>query len=57
MDKIHAKSRPRFLLPFISVVLILLILAGCVSCKWNLDLVDNTPLADGSTILRATPHI
>ncbi len=34
-------------LSFTTVILILSILAGCASCKWNLDLVDYTPLPGG----------
>ena len=47
MNRIHAKRHRWFFLPFISMVLLLLILAGCGSCKWNLDLVDYTPLSGG----------
>ena len=47
MNKTRTKSRQWFFLPFISVVLILLILAGCGSCKWNLDLIDYSPLSGG----------
>ena len=47
MNKIRVRKHRRLLLPFISMVLILLILAGCGSCKWNLDLIDYTPLSAG----------
>jgi CubicO group peptidase (beta-lactamase class C family) len=47
MNRIRVRRHRRLLLPFISMVLILLILAGCGSCKWNLDLIDYTPLSAG----------
>jgi len=47
MNKIRVRKHRRLLLPFISMVLILLILAGCGSCKWNLDLIDYKPLSAG----------
>jgi CubicO group peptidase (beta-lactamase class C family) len=47
LTKTRTKSPQWFFLPFISVVLILLILAGCGSCKWNLDLIDYSPLSGG----------
>ena len=47
MNKIRVRKHRRLLLPFISMVLILLILGGCGSCKWNLDLIDYKPLSAG----------
>jgi CubicO group peptidase (beta-lactamase class C family) len=47
MNKIRTESRQCSLLPFISVVLIPLILAGCGSCKRHLDLIDYSPLSGG----------
>lgn len=47
LNKTRTKSRQWFFLPFISVILILLIMAGCGSCKWNLDLIDYSPLSGG----------
>jgi CubicO group peptidase (beta-lactamase class C family) len=55
MNKIRVRKHRRFYLPFTSVILILLILSGCGSCKWNLDLVDYTPLS-GSDWTLSTPE-
>jgi len=55
MNKIRVRKHRRLLLPFISMVLILLILGGCGSCKWNLDLIDYTPLS-GSDWTVSTPE-
>jgi len=43
----RSKGRQLSFLLFTSVILILLILVGCGSCNWNLDLVDYTPLSGG----------
>jgi CubicO group peptidase (beta-lactamase class C family) len=40
----HQKERRQSFILFTSLILILLILVGCSSCTWNLDVVDYTPL-------------